>query len=68
MAFFDYNRGVELLMMRLSKKTRDHHESHQAILRGFIEPWRPKISKSLEYGNVQAVITLPDKFLDSAGK
>ena len=68
MAFFDYHRGVELLLSRLSKKTKDHHESHKAILRGFVEPWKPQISKSLEYGNVQAIITLPGKYLDSAGK
>ena len=55
-------------MSMLSKRTGEHYKSHQAIIRGFVEPWRPQITGRLEYGNLKAIITLPEKFLDSEGK
>ena len=60
MSYLDYQAGIEKLMRRLSKKTRNHYEGHIDILREFLVPWRPYVEARLEFGNGNALMTLPN--------
>ena len=68
MSFLDYQDGVERLMQMLSKKTRSHYKRHSDILREFLVPWKPYIQARLEFGNSDALMTLPHQFVDFSGK
>ena len=68
MSFLDYQDGVERLMRMLSKKTRSHYKRHSDILKEFLVPWKPYIQARLEFGNSDALMTLPHQFVDFSGK
>ena len=51
LAFLSYEDVVEALLNLLNHNTLRYYSCHREILKGFLDPWKPEVSRVVEFGS-----------------